>query len=141
MQLDLFGSNYQPQTEDTRVCNKCGETKDLEDFHVPYYKKNNEKGRSHSCKACITHQRKLLTTLKEIHPKPDDMRCQCCGDTKDVLHLDHNHITDEFRGYICINCNHGLGKFNDSVEKLQKAMDYLNERSPRTTQEADTHPT
>ena len=127
-QLDLFGSNYTPQTERTRVCTKCGEEKDLEDFHVPYYKKNNEKGRSYSCKACICHQRKLLVSLKDKHPKPDDMKCQCCGEEKSVLHLDHDHITDKFRGYLCINCNHGLGKFNDSVEKLQKAMDYLNEK-------------
>jgi len=126
MQLDLFGSNYKPQTQYTRVCTKCGVEKDLEDFHVPYYKKNNEKGRSYSCKQCITHQRKVLTDLKEKHPLPEDMKCQCCGEVKTVLHLDHDHVTDTFRGYLCINCNHGLGKFNDSVEKLKQAIEYLN---------------
>ncbi len=130
MQLDLFGEGVlAPQTDGTRVCTKCGEEKDLTDFHVPYYKKDNVPGRSYSCKSCISHQRRLLVRLKDDHPKPADMRCACCSEVKDTLHLDHNHITDSFRGYICINCNHGLGKFNDSIEKLQAAVDYLNERS------------
>ena len=124
-QLNLFGTNLPPQTEQTRVCTKCGTEKDLEDFHVPYYKKNNEKGRSYSCKACITHQRRLLSTLKQKYAPPKDSRCDCCGEVKSSLHLDHDHVTDKFRGYLCINCNHGLGKFNDSVEKLQLAIKYL----------------
>ena len=125
MQLDLFGSNYATQTDHVRVCTKCGVEKDLQDFHVPYYKKNNEKGRSYSCKQCISHQRRLLSVLRDKHSLPEDMKCNCCGDVKGVLHLDHDHVTDKFRGYLCINCNHGLGKFNDSVEKLQLAIEYL----------------
>lgn len=128
MQRSLFGELLKPQTKDTRVCTKCGEEKDLLDFHVPYYKKDNIPGRSHSCKSCIKHQTRLLKVLKEIHPKPADMRCACCGEKKDMLHLDHDHTTDEFRGYLCVNCNHGLGKFNDSTTKLKKAIDYLNGR-------------
>jgi len=129
MQLDLFGSNQYDEPEHTRVCTKCGVEKDIRDFHVPYYKKNNEKGRSYSCKECITHQRKVLAELRGKYPLPEDMKCACCGDIKETLHLDHDHRTDVFRGYICINCNHGLGKFNDSVEKLQLAIEYLsNER-------------
>lgn len=129
MQLDLFEKGViHSQTEATRQCSKCGEEKDLVDFHAPYYKKDNIPGRSYSCKSCISHQRRLLEKLKEVHSKPSDMRCACCKEVKEVLHLDHNHTTDAFRGYLCINCNHGLGKFNDSPRKLQAALDYLNER-------------
>ncbi len=129
MQLDLFEEGaIRPQTDDTRKCTKCGVEKDMVDFHVPYYKKDNVAGRSYSCKACVGHQRRVLVKLKDLHSKPEDMRCDCCKEIKEVLHLDHNHTTDNFRGYLCINCNHGLGKFNDSITKLKSAMEYLSER-------------
>lgn len=58
-------------------------------------------------------------------------RCSICGTapkspaTKYVLHVDHDHETGHIRGLLCPHCNHGLGKFKDSVELLQKAIDYL----------------
>jgi len=39
--------------------------------------------------------------------------------------LDHNHLTDKFRGWICNNCNNGLGRLKDDVNILQNAMEYL----------------
>lgn len=43
---------------------------------------------------------------------------------KDV-HLDHCHTTGKFRGNLCENCNLGLGRFKDSIDNLNKAIDYL----------------
>ena len=125
-QLSLFGHNTMKTfTEETRVCTKCGEEKDTKDFHVPYYKKNNEKGYSYTCKSCKKHQIQQVKKLRGIHPQPESMCCDLCGQNKDKLHLDHDHITDTFRGYLCVNCNHGLGKFHDNVEVLKKAISYL----------------
>lgn len=39
--------------------------------------------------------------------------------------LDHCHITDMVRGYLCNNCNCGLSRFNDSVILLANAIKYL----------------
>lgn len=131
MQLDLFNTNavlLKASTNNTRECNKCGEVKDMEDFHVPYYKKNNEKGRSHTCKACIRKQNKETTALKKLHTPPKDGLCQLCETPSKHLHLDHNHIDGSFRGFLCANCNQALGKFKDDVTKLKKAIQYL-ERS------------
>ena len=36
-------------------------------------------------------------------------------------HLDHDHKTGEFRGYLYMNCNMALGKFMDDPEILSKA--------------------
>ena len=41
------------------------------------------------------------------------------------LCLDHNHETGANRGFLCHSCNTGLGKFQDSIEQLQRAIDYL----------------
>jgi hypothetical protein len=41
------------------------------------------------------------------------------------LHVDHCHITGDIRGLLCSNCNAGLGRFKDSVERLQSAIEYL----------------
>lgn len=41
------------------------------------------------------------------------------------LSVDHNHDTGEIRGLLCFHCNSAIGKFNDSVVLLQRAIDYL----------------
>ena len=41
------------------------------------------------------------------------------------LHVDHNHKTKQVRQMLCLNCNHGLGKFRENPELLRKAADYL----------------
>lgn len=56
------------------------------------------------------------------------INCACCGRLKTSqknLSLDHNHITGEVRGFICQNCNLGLGHFQDSSDILRKAIKYL----------------
>lgn len=46
-------------------------------------------------------------------------------------HMDHDHITGEFRGILCGNCNRGLGQLGDSIESVRNALVYL-ETSWRT---------
>ena len=41
------------------------------------------------------------------------------------LAVDHNHITGKIRGLLCHNCNTGIGKFKDSENLLQSAINYL----------------
>ena len=39
--------------------------------------------------------------------------------------LDHCHDTNTFRGYICQNCNTGLGGFRDDLTIIERAVIYL----------------
>lgn len=60
--------------------------------------------------------------------------CAICEQPENILHhkngkprklaVDHNHKTNKIRGLLCINCNQGLGKFQDSPDLLRKAADY-----------------
>lgn len=52
--------------------------------------------------------------------------CDLCGKAvKGTPHVDHCHKTGRFRGLLCRPCNTSLGHFSDDVEKLQRAIDYL----------------
>ena len=61
--------------------------------------------------------------------RPIPHRCECCGISdlviKKVLMLDHCHRTDKFRGWLCDNCNLGIGRLGDDLEGVRKAVAYL----------------
>lgn len=50
--------------------------------------------------------------------------CEICK-KETTLVLDHCHNTGKFRGWICSNCNLGLGLFKDNAQSLLNAIHYL----------------
>lgn len=134
MQLDLFKENVQNKpnkAEGTKICKDCKEEKPLVDFRTAYWGKQGNRIYCNQCSACHNKATALVRTLKKLHPKPKDGKCEACGGTPDVLHLDHDHATEKFRGWVCEGCNHSMGKSNDDPEKLIKQAEYLRERSSK----------
>jgi Recombination endonuclease VII len=56
------------------------------------------------------------------------LNCECCGNiliSGKRTHLDHDHATGKFRGWLCNSCNLGIGALGDSIEGIRKALTYL----------------
>ena len=110
-----------------RTCKRCDVSQPLEAFPI-----NNTLAsgilRKHTCNTCRNHQSQVRARLHRENRKPDHLRCPIChkhvSGSKNIV-LDHDHDTDEFRGWICNDCNNGLGKFNDNVDMLKRAIKYL----------------
>jgi hypothetical protein len=68
----------------------------------------------------------------EPHGETRSGACEICGGDHSVLHLDHWHHGPKdglIRGWLCINCNGGLGNFRDDPARLQAAIAYLEIKS------------
>lgn len=56
--------------------------------------------------------------------------CAVCGRHRDEfrrpLSSDHNHKTGQIRNLLCDNCNFAVGHADESVERLEKLIAYLN---------------
>lgn len=59
-----------------------------------------------------------------------DGKCWICKESKPPngkggLVVDHCHTKGHVRGLLCSSCNTGIGKFKESIQSLQRAIDYL----------------
>ena len=92
-----------------------------------YYKNNKEKIKEYWANNQEI-KRKYHGLPEPTHPYPDPELCECCrGGPKGAgrLHLDHDHETGKFRGWLCSNCNLGLGLLGDSLGDIENAIEYL----------------
>lgn len=60
--------------------------------------------------------------------RPAPELCELCGDLPThgkSLCSDHDHVTNQWRGWLCQKCNTGLGMFKDNPELFRKAALYI----------------
>ena len=116
----------------SKKCKICGEDRPLTEFR-PH--KNFKDGIDSRCRICDRARQRLRNKLVN-HPNtpPKPKVCDCCGKNpqdkkypKPIV-LDHDHKTMLFRGWLCDDCNLGIGKLGDNIEGVMKAINYLKSR-------------
>lgn len=122
----------------TKHCKKCNRT--LSENH--FGKASGANYLYYECKKCTSKLNKIRKKLKKENPliDPENYKCPICKRTsketgasggqrlKYPWVIDHDHITEKYRGYICHSCNRGLGLFQDSTKILLNAIEYLQKK-------------
>ena len=104
----------------TKKCKICGKQKDITKFH-----KNGTWTRP-ECAVCTRERQKNYHEIRKKHKTPPiGTPCECCGKTDEKLNWDHCHDTANHRGWLCSNCNTGIGKLGDNLQGVTNAMNYL----------------
>ena len=106
-------------------CKKCKKTKEAEDYHwIVRGKSKRMVLNSRTCRSCERENARILYKIKKENPKKKNETCHCCGKGGRLV-CDHDHITNEYRGWLCEACNTGIGKLGDDIEGLKRALAYL----------------
>ena len=108
-----------------RVCRKCDQRRPLADYPINLTLSNGHVLYKHTCNQCRAKQSKDRTRLHRRHAKPGAGACPICQRYTLAWVLDHDHETGQFRGWLCNDCNNGLGKFNDDPNVLRRGLAYL----------------
>lgn len=89
----------------------------MQQWHREWRKKNRKKVRAWN--------RRAMGLPEPTRKEPT--HCECCGRyaRRKALQLDHCHKTNKFRGWLCRNCNFGLGALGDNAAGLRRAQRYL----------------
>lgn len=121
-----------------KVCNRCNRLLPINNFEKNQNGKNNRPVRRPSCNDCrnIINGRKVPNKIKKewnkTKPNMVIWECPICkkrtipGLTSKIV-LDHDHNTGTPNAWICDSCNTGLGRFNDDINVIKEAINYLSE--------------
>ena len=133
MQLELF-EVVKTVCENGLECNNCGIVQPVQNFQHMLAGEIKRK-----CSTCKRNETNIVRHLKTIHTYPDEnYLCPICNRDIEELGkkgqmrlqtwvLDHCHDTEVFRGWLCSNCNTGLGAFKDDLKRVTNACEYLNQ--------------
>jgi hypothetical protein len=119
--------------EKLKICNGC-----KQNLPISYFGKSNGATYPRSkCRECERALSKIRVELRKKHGLPPaEYKCPICNRNEDQLKgrggqnrnawcCDHQHGTNIFRGWLCHDCNKGLGFLGDDPEKCIRAAVYL----------------
>lgn len=123
---ERFGKNSKSKDGLNYMCKSC-----MNQASKDYHKNNPAKGR-HSPQAkenkkWATIKRKYGITKEQhaaLFAKQGNV-CAICGNVPRKICVDHDHITDQVRGLLCLDCNLAVGLMKDKPEWVQQMVHYL----------------
>lgn len=134
LDLSKFGKNRSKKDGLTSYCRDCVNAYNRE------HSKNNERVRLKSKNQYHSNKRRHRNwelkrlfgiTIEDYEQMLSEQNhvCAICFGTEKRSHkslaVDHCHDTGVVRGLLCSNCNLGLGNFQDNIEILKSAIEYL----------------
>jgi len=126
------GDEYQ-----NKICDRCFRLLATDvNFENNRRKKDNKITKRPSCRYCRLEKdgkaanTQLKKTWEKRKPEKYELfQCPICEKTSIVgmsrIVLEHNHKTGEPRGYVCDSCNTGMGRFDDDVEIIERAKQWI----------------
>ena len=117
----------------SKSCIYCKESLSISEFAKHSQKVD---GYDTRCRNCIKKRKSIVDKIREGAP-PQPKTCECCGKPPNKgtninprrrvmgLMLDHDSVTNTFRGWLCGDCNRAIGSLGDDIEGVEKALRYL----------------
>jgi hypothetical protein len=114
-------SDCSDSTETRKCKGPCGRERDIAQFSpMGRVSRRGKQYRRFTCRSCDSREsceRRLRR--KENGPRPRE--CMNC-ESVEPLACDHDHQTGKFRGWLCKNCNTGLGLLGDDAAGLRRML-------------------
>jgi len=108
-----------------KICRRCHRFCHFDKFKITGRKLSGKVYYKGVCASCVSIEASDVRALRRIYGMPlSGVPCDCCGRTSRLV-IDHCHDTGGFRGYLCQQCNIGLGNLGDNQEGLLRAIRYL----------------
>jgi len=123
----------------TKECRTCHSVLSIFEFQKNQRTPKGVVNRRADCKECRKKREGKKPTAKEKkiflleNPQPeigDIFQCPICTRmftiaNKQSVNLDHDHETGEIRGWICGSCNTAVGKLEDDISILARAIIWI----------------
>jgi len=129
--------DYLEQRGDLFQCSRCKDWKTAGNYN---FRRETTKPKlnTSACKSCSNdrlRERKFGLSPSDYYNMLESQgnKCLLCGLTYEgclerynkSLVVDHCHQTGNVRGLLCPNCNSGLGVFEDNIDALRRAVEYV----------------
>lgn len=101
------------------LCNYC--------YWEKWRKENKEKQKGYKRKSLLKTNYGMSLEEYERLLTDQSFGCAICGNNNGnkVMFVDHDHDSGQVRGLLCTRCNCAIGLFEDDIEKMAKAIEYI----------------